>query len=1232
MGAPRKALRVRRASSILTAALLVGAALVWVAGPVQAAPSPCPIPANFEIDGDMSQHTCDPAGDDWNTPGIGVQSTTQGGTYSTAGKDDGNPSTWVSSGSTPDKTNFERAYATSRIANVGGVPHFFVFAAWERTNTSGTQGYAIEIDNSGSNVGADGTPQPNRASGGAVFYISSQGSSAPTFDSACTFTSQSNYGTTCTSSSGGVTAAINTASFTDPLANTSQAAGSFFEVALDVTFYTGITPSCPGAAANSVYLRSITGQTHNGNLKGYMAPLDVAPASTCVTPPITTTATPGGSLVPIGAAQHDDVTVGNADPGVGTVDFYLCQPNEVTAGGCEGTAGTLVSTETLDGSGQASSDTVDGNSTPDDNALGKYCWRAEFTPGANDHHFLAGTHTNSTTECFTVVHGSPDIDTQIAVTGANSPGLGFTTLGDTATLSGFVGSVTGETVTFRLYGPFVGAVPGTCTSGAAAFTTTGTLSAGGVATTSQTYNPTAAGTYIWIASYPGDLLNDPATGLCTDSNESSTIVGAQVDVAKSANPVGPVSAGSTIGFDITVTNDGSVPATGVHVSDTLPAGADGVSGGDLNWSLDPAYTGCAITGAVGSQVLDCTFNQVNGPGSLPVIHISATTSPADCGTVKNKATITTTNGTGTDSDFATVSVLCPGLAIVKDADAPSVNVGSDIGFTVTATNSGQGTATGVLVNDPLPTGPGITWTIDVPNTTGPLSCSITAGTLSCTGSLGAGQSEVVHVTSPTQWTGSGETEVNSCLGGTDETGVYDNTAQVSATNVTGSPSDSAQEQVLCPDLHVTKTAGAAAVNAGTPISFTITASNTGAGSATGALINDPLPTGVTWSIDGAGTSGPLTCGIAAGTLTCTGTLAAGATEIVRITAPTSFAQCDTYDNTATLTATNTPQAPEGSDSTDVLCASVVVSKAADAESVSVGSDIGFTVTVTNNGDGQASGVHVNDALPAGEGVDWSVDSSTGPLTCVITGTPPDEALTCDGDLAAGGSQVVHVTSGTVRNADLNSCGVYNNTATLTWLNGPLSTISSNEATETVLCPDLAFVKTADHATVNGGAQIGFTITASNSDAEGVGTATGVVIDDPLPSGSGVNWSIASGPSNCSIVGAPPSETLHCSAVSLAPGESESVHVVSATTLASCKVYRNVASLTATNSPALTATATTGVANCIIVSPPTVKPPSALPNTGAPFTKAVLGLDILVLAAGGFLVWIGRRRKGAMIEV
>src|SRR5579884_4395707 len=98
--------RGRRIWLVGATVMAVAAFGVFFVAASGAAPS-CPTPGNFEIDGDMAQHTCSNPADDWNTPNIGVQSTSQQGTYSTSGKDDGNPGQWTSSGATPDKTDFD---------------------------------------------------------------------------------------------------------------------------------------------------------------------------------------------------------------------------------------------------------------------------------------------------------------------------------------------------------------------------------------------------------------------------------------------------------------------------------------------------------------------------------------------------------------------------------------------------------------------------------------------------------------------------------------------------------------------------------------------------------------------------------------------------------------------------------------------------------------------------------------------------------------------------------------------------------------------------------------------------------------------------------------------------------------------------------------------------------------------------------------------------------------------
>ena len=133
-----------------------------------------------------------------------------------------------------------------------------------------------------------------------------------------------------------------------------------------------------------------------------------------------------------------------------------------------------------------------------------------------------------------------------------------------------------------------------------------------------------------------------------------------VSIVKTANPVGPVSAGTAIGFDITVSNTGVADATNVVISDPLPAG------GALNWSLNPAFSGCAITGSVGGQTLDCTFATLAAGGSIGPIHITSPTTQVDCALVSNTATVTSGNDGG-GSSSASVTVECAAIKILKNS-------------------------------------------------------------------------------------------------------------------------------------------------------------------------------------------------------------------------------------------------------------------------------------------------------------------------------------------------------------------------------------------------------------------------------------------------------------------------------------------------------------------------------------------------------------------------------------
>jgi uncharacterized repeat protein (TIGR01451 family)/LPXTG-motif cell wall-anchored protein len=203
----------------------------------------------------------------------------------------------------------------------------------------------------------------------------------------------------------------------------------------------------------------------------------------------------------------------------------------------------------------------------------------------------------------------------------------------------------------------------------------------------------------------------------------------------------------------------------------------------------------------------------------------------------------------------------------------------------------------------------------------------------------------------------------------------------------------------------------------------------------------------------------------------------------------------------------------------------------------------------------------------------------------------------------------------------------------------------SSASTAVDCPALSITKTADDDEVTAGEQIGFTVTVSNSGGEGTGVARSVVIDDPLPGGGGVDWSIEpaySGPGVCSITGAAPSQTLHCELGDMAPGATASVHMVSDTTDASVGDYDNVATASASNHPPVdddaktvviattpitqqNTTTTTIPSTTTIPTTVTTEAPGPLPFTGGS-TGPLASLAGILVLAGGVLALSRRRRR------
>src|SRR5262249_1703621 len=276
---------------------------------------------------------------------------------------------------------------------------------------------------------------------------------------------------------------------------------------------------------------------------------------------------------------------------------------------------------------------------------------------------------------------------------------------DKATLSGTFQQDGSGSITWTLY-------PNDDCTGEPVGTDSTSVDADGTFETPNGVTVNAAGTYYWVAKFSGDPNNGSATSGCADEPEQ--VKGASIHIAKTADKA-QVSAGDPIGFTMSVWNSGDGDAKGVTLSDPLP------SNPGLNWTIESQGAGWNGTCQITNNELDC------GPVTVPAgtqqgdpaftVHITSTTDKSTGGAcdetgglVDNTGFVTTTND-GSDQSSAEICVAAPAIHIVKTADAAQVNVGQDIGFTLTVSNDGIGDAHGVMLNDVLPTNPGLSWSI-----------------------------------------------------------------------------------------------------------------------------------------------------------------------------------------------------------------------------------------------------------------------------------------------------------------------------------------------------------------------------------------------------------------------------------------------------------------------------------------------------------------------------------------
>ncbi|CUU59674.1 conserved repeat domain-containing protein [Parafrankia irregularis] len=214
----------------------------------------------------------------------------------------------------------------------------------------------------------------------------------------------------------------------------------------------------------------------------------------------------------------------------------------------------------------------------------------------------------------------------------------------------------------------------------------------------------------------------------------------QLTITKTASTGGTTVAGSPILYTVTVANAGQTPYTGASFTDDLSGVLD-----DAAYNNDAAAT----TGTVSYTSPHLTWTGDLAVGASATVTYSVTTAlPANGDHTATNVVSSATAGAdclagGTDTACtATTAILVPALTITKVADRSSAVVGSTIGYTITATNTGEAPYPAASISDDLTGLAGnATWNNDATATTG--AVSFTAPVLTWTGSLAVGASVTI---------------------------------------------------------------------------------------------------------------------------------------------------------------------------------------------------------------------------------------------------------------------------------------------------------------------------------------------------------------------------------------------------------------------------------------------------------------------------------------------------------
>jgi uncharacterized repeat protein (TIGR01451 family) len=626
---------------------------------------------------------------------------------------------------------------------------------------------------------------------------------------------------------------------------------------------------------------------------------------------------------------------------------------------------------------------------------------------------------------------------------------------------------------------------------------------------------------------------DPVTSNNVASETVNIAPSADVSITKLAPPA--IVPGTTAVFTINVTNLGPSNAQSVTVNDPTPAGL--TFGGNSGDCTSPFPCAFASLQAGESRQIVVTFNVPAGfSGSTVTNTATVTSTTPDPVTSNNTSTVT-----------APVTPIAD-LSITKTDDRVTATPGTSTTYTVVVQNAGPSNASNVVVSDTLPSAIlTVTWSCTASNGT---CASSGSGNISDTVSISAG-GRLTYV-------------VNGFISAA-ATGILTNVAivtpPITITDPVTSNNIATDTTTLAPNavLQIKKLGPATAVP-GTQITYTLAVTNAGPSVATGVIVSDIVPAEVTGAIASCGT---LPCNL--------GTLGVNQSVLITLTGTITNSAVGVITNTASVTSPVSPDAPTSTVTTTLTPNAVLQIKKLGPATAVPGTQITYTIAVTNTGPSAATNVTVTDILPA--------------QLISVTITPCGSFPCPLGTLQVNESRLITVT-GTITQS---AVGVITNTATVTspvTMDPPTSTIT------TTLTPlaNLEIIKLGP-ATATPGTRITYTIAVTNI---GPSNASVITITDPTPAGL----------SNPQVFG--PCSSFDCVInTGLAVGASVRLTVTFDVNANAVGVITNTATVTSPETPEPpTSTVTTTLTPNAVLQIKKLGPATAVPGTQITYTIAV----------------------------